>query len=78
MHVQLVEMLRLKTTQASTITVNNTRPRTTEGLGLHGGVFFVASVGFTYSVFESAGHVMLSGSDVRKNSGAETTLVGDN
>ena len=77
-HVQLVKMLCFKTTQTSTITINNARPRTGEGLGLEWGMLLVTSVDFTCSVFEGASHMMLSGSDIRKNSGTETTLIGDN
>jgi hypothetical protein len=71
-------MLGFKLTQAMPKRVLDTSPGAHEGFGLHGGVFFVASVNFAYSVCEGAGHMMLRGSDIGENSGAEAALVSNN
>ena len=78
MRMKLCEMLGFKLTQAMPKRVLDTSPGAHEGFGLHGGVFFVASVNFAYSVCEGAGHMMLRGSDIGKNSGTKAALVGNN
>ena len=77
MSMQLSKVLGFKATQATTMVIMNTGPRTHESFGLYGGVLFVASVSFTCSVHKGAGHMMLRGSDVGENSRTETTLIGN-
>ena len=76
--VQMGKVLCFKRAETTTMFILDLRPWAHELVGYVWAALFVASVSFACSVMESAGHMMLSGSDVSEHSGTEATLVSNN
>ena len=76
--VQMGKVLCFKRAETTTMFILDLRPWAQELVGYVWAALFVASVSFACSVMESAGHMMLSGSDIREHCGTEAALVSNN